>query len=1124
MKPTTLLMFATMVAACANFTPPTAAEQEQIAAARALLDSSPDRAADAAEQLLREKPDLREARLLLGESSKRMAELSGFGNPQYHLEDARRYLTDALDDTEATDFPRHWRLLAEVHYQLGNFEDGAAAAARAAEGFAATPGQQNKVEYSFARLVGARCNMQRFIAERRPERENGDQDRNGIVPPGADSLALASTAAGGFAEARIDHPGEATCKLAEIHMWLDQSSEVVREYERGLLAHPEATAIHEAYMQWMTSNGQQDALTAAYRRFVRERGDAPVLRWYHARAIYVRADGLRSEGNFQGAVAIYDKARQTFAEYLALMPQHRANTQQMQALCDLSMASCCATIGELEQAQEFLLRAADTSPQTTEYRDGQPMLVDTYGKHFETVAFDVHVALSQQPDDALAATLAFNEELLRRFPDRWGWVYNNAALAARDYGVLLAKNGDQARAKELWERSYAHYEKAVELQPDDARTVNDCGLMLIYHLDRDLDRARALFDRAIELGTEQLAEMDADTPVTERERLEEAVGDAWQNIAVLLREHRNAPFADYKPFCEQAVKYYPYQRREAAQMLRTEGKQALDSTARAALANRLANAMAEQGGAKDALDASMPAIQQKLDDGDFDGALTLLDKLGAKCKAYAPYYFLKGRTTWQLANQARDSGRKGTEFFYQDAVNALTKAVELDAEPIEPRRMLGQAQYDAGDLEAATATATSLLLHMQSQGGGTAEEQVAVHELRANAAARLYIQKKNDSEDDNDLLTAARASLRLLEEKGRLTAETTKLWADTEQWAGAPAQAVAVYLRASERTPEDLGALDQVVNVAATTKQLPMAIESLQTRSDAGTQWYLGKAQFLQAGQLRMQGKLDEAVAMVEASQASFGRSMLKNAGYKDSCESWIAMCLGKLGNIAVGQKRLDDAEDLLLRSMRMRPDRIHEDLGLNETTKRGLLMLVDAYYRKNDLQKVESISRAAWAACPDDVDLANNAGLFARDYGNQLERDGAKAKAQEMYEQSYRAYSHAVRLDPQNVRLRNDKALIAIYHVERDWEETKAMLEQAIADGDAKLRDDPPADETSRQQLEEAVGDCYENLALWHLKHGKDGAAAREAAKRSQGYYPGDRRPGARRHLQAAERLLQGK
>ena len=109
-------------------------------------------------------------------------------------------------------------------------------------------------------------------------------------------------------------------------------------------------------------------------------------------------------------------------------------------------------------------------------------------------------------------------------------------------------------------------------------------------------------------------------------------------------------------------------------------------------------------------------------------------------------------------------------------------------------------------------------------------------------------------------------------------------------------------------------------------------------------------------------------------------------------------------------------------------------------------------------------------------------------------------------------------------MRLRNDCALIAIYHLDRDWDETKALLEGAIADGEDMLSNSPPDDEDQKQQLEEAVGDSYENLALWHLKHSKDGEAAKAAATKSQNFYPGKGRPGARRHLQAAERLLQGK
>lgn len=128
------------------------------------------------------------------------------------------------------------------------------------------------------------------------------------------------------------------------------------------------------------------------------------------------------------------------------------------------------------------------------------------------------------------------------------------------------------------------------------------------------------------------------------------------------------------------------------------------------------------------------------------------------------------------------------------------------------------------------------------------------------------------------------------------------------------------------------------------------------------------------------------------------------------------------------------------------------------------------------------------------------------------------------MYEQSYKAYRRAQQLDPQNVRLRNDCALIAIWHLERDWELSKQLLDSAIADGEKTLAENPPSDANDKQMLDEAVGDCYENLALWQLKHGKDGKAAKAAAEQSQKHFPGERRPGARRHLQAAERLLQGK
>lgn len=1137
MKPTTplwcaiLLAACTYLAACASIVPPTDAEAEQIAQARTLLASMPDQAANTADQLLKHNPELREARLLRAESSLAMAGSPDFARVRQELLiDACNDFDRALGTAENQTYAEQLYRLADTYYKIGEWQKGSRAAIRSADGFSQRVGQENQREYAKARLVGANCDYRMFVDLRQPEIDNGKQDMNGIVPPEPRTMALARIAAAGYAEARLDYPAIATNQTAAIHRWLGQNGEAIRAYERGLITHPSETAIHDAYISWMCQIGQEDALVGAYRRFVREKADAPILRWFQARSIYRRADRLRREGNFQGAIAIYNKSRTVFDEYLALMPNHRAATNQWQALCHLSMARCASDTGDLANAEKHLFAAADASPSTTEYVDGKPQLTDNYGNHFTGAAFAIHVALTQSPEKALERTLAFNEAVFQRYPDRWGFLYNNAALAARDLGVQVQNNGDAKAAMELWERSYQYYEKAVVLSPTDARIVNDCGLMLIYHLDRDFDRARMMFDRAIEIGTEQLAQMSEDVSERERHLLEEAVGDAWQNIAVMMREHQKAPFKDYQHFCEEAVKFYPYQRREAAALLRNKGENALGSTARATgtgsnsgSSNASAN-KAEQGGAAEAFKMAKPAIDKHAADGDFDAALTALDKIAKDCKEYAPFHLLAGQMNWQLANHARDNGRKGTEAFYMDAVRAFQRAVELDSEPNAPRQQLAQAQYDSGDTKAASETISSLLLHMQSQGGGSEQEAAAAHALRANAASRAYALQKSANTDDLELLTAARTSMRWLETKGQLNADLLKLWSTTEQWAGAPAEAVNVYIRASDRAPADFALLELVVSTAASQKQLELAVESLAKREDAGSIWYCGKAQYYLAGDQRIAKKFDDAMNTLDAARKSFESSMQKNAGYKDSCEQWIAMCFGKKGNIAFATKKYELAENLLIEAAMLRPDRINEDLGLTETTKRGILLLVDIAMRKNDLKAAEAISRRASDAANSDVDLLNNSGLFARDYGNIIERQGKTKEAQEMYEQSYKAYSRAVQLDGKNVRLRNDQALIAIYHLERDWDETKALLDSAIADGEKTLEESPPGNADLKQQLEEAVGDCYENLALWHIKHSGDGKAAKAAATKSQDYYPGKRRPGARRHLASAERLLQGK
>ena len=122
------------------------------------------------------------------------------------------------------------------------------------------------------------------------------------------------------------------------------------------------TGIHDAYIAWMTQNGQHDALVGAYRRFVREKPDAPVLRWFEGRANYARADRLRSEGNFQGAISVYRKTRDIFGEYAV-------NRVVLEQVCQGLRVGEIVDCDDLELGA-VLCRAEHISTDTTKTVDG----------------------------------------------------------------------------------------------------------------------------------------------------------------------------------------------------------------------------------------------------------------------------------------------------------------------------------------------------------------------------------------------------------------------------------------------------------------------------------------------------------------------------------------------------------------------------------------------------------------------------------------------------------------------------------------------------------------------------------------------------------------------------------
>jgi len=102
---------------------------------------------------------------------------------------------------------------------------------------------------------------------------------------------------------------------------------------------------------------------------------------------------------------------------------------------------------------------------------------------------------------------------------------------------------DQARA--LMQRSGDAYRAAAELAPDDVRIVNDTALILMYYLHTDIDAAKAMLLRCVELGAEQVRDETLDEDALFN--LRSAWGDAHQNLGVLayVYEHDEAAALDW---------------------------------------------------------------------------------------------------------------------------------------------------------------------------------------------------------------------------------------------------------------------------------------------------------------------------------------------------------------------------------------------------------------------------------------------------------------------------------------------------------------------------------------------------------------------------------------------------
>ena len=1081
-----------------------------------LKNGDPDSALLITDELLNDHPNLREARLLAAEANLALVQKGRGAITESFLQDATRHYKLALR-LDGND-PGSWMNLSGAYYQMSQFENGRDAA-REAVLLWRNSGETD--ELGKALLRAADNEMQIFVAARREELAGENKDLQEGTARKAQAVLTSLEAA------KLHAPGPAFLKASLVYRWLNRTIDELDQLERGIHVAPDDFALHNRLRDLRVQRDEHAQYVATYRAWLRDDGPNTTVLYSLGIAESALGDKHRKAGNRDGAQRAYLSSIKSFEKCLEARPEWKDNCNHWLAIEHVAIARMNQEAGEYGIAKEHLKRAFRRTPRVLETdTNGVPVILDGFQKgYIGTLAALGDALQSGGEASALRESLDLWEEFIELHgAKRLVWIYNNAALSARDLGTAIERRGQRGTDAErektakdamaLYERSYELYSIAAELAPHDARIVNDTGLMLIYHLHRDYDHAMSLFDQAIEAGKQQMATFDETTAKEDRQLLEEAIGDAYQNKGKLFRD-QGKPLKAYEGLLKEAIKYYPYNARNSARWLRVDQRK--DSQKNQNNQNNTIDTTKKPAPDPRAqpFASVAEAAKRKAAENDFDGALLIFDQVAQKMSGYPPFHYYTGLYSLRYAEQAiaRGGSQGQIEGLFADARNNLQRAVELDREPIEPRLHLAEANYASGEFVNAAKIAQSLFLHITSRGGTTDELLAATHKVRAEAATKIYIQKRQAKKDDPAELQAARNAFRNLEKMGKLDVALRTKWAGLEHWAGDKPAALAVFSRAAAKTPNDTTLLNAWLKTANQTQQSPKVLALLSKRDDAIGLWYVGMAHYYSSFEPPARDKPEDAIAACTKAIASFEASAKKNQQYKANCDQMIATCQGMSGFIALDAKQYDAAEKHFLAAAKTDPARLTAQISGTRSVKQGIEWVVYHHYQEaKDLPAAIATLEKACKVIPDDAGLANNLGLFARDHGVDLERDGKTVRALAFYETSCKAYKKAVRLEPESIRQRNDLVVMLLYHLKRELPYAKKTLEQCIVDGEKKLAEDPPGEDQTLKDFRETVGDCYQNLGYYLMTFDpKDLQAARKNLQKSLTFHPFRQRRSAR-------------
>ena len=370
------------------------------------------------------------------------------------------------------------------------------------------------------------------------------------IPPAAlpAESALATAIALGSPSAAI--------ALADLLAWQGRGPEGREVLIEALMSNPlDGDAV--ARLQNLTPS---DAQVVAWERIRRANPDTPVVLWRLGEALWNQSWLHRQNRNWAGAHDSLDRAEALFLEAQAGEPSFASSCADWLHLVRTAHGWVYWSDSQVDDAADAFLAALEADP---DHLEPEPVA--------ESLRLGIYSVEGYYFDqERLDKVRSFHSRLFRSYQDNSDWT-NNYAFACREVGTALASQGEIEEAKLVWQESWQAYTRTVELAPNDVRLVNDRALIAVYHLDEEeiLALAEQELHRATQMGAEQLSQLAEDVPDRERRDLDEAVGDAWENLAYLdvMRRQR---LDRAESFLAEAVKHFPFDNRQGVVGLRAE--------------------------------------------------------------------------------------------------------------------------------------------------------------------------------------------------------------------------------------------------------------------------------------------------------------------------------------------------------------------------------------------------------------------------------------------------------------------------------------------------------------------------------------------------------------------------